>query len=135
MLCCTHKSKHNRNVYIPGIIRAGLCYTMPLIIPSGLKASDPSATIFNSKDKAYQDDKDFRKNCDAKTMQLIYEYQQKEHVKLINELETVPTQYHDLPFHKWISNNTPVHALKTQAHEMLWHQRLIHLSPSTLKSA
>ena len=71
MLCCTHKSKHNRNVYIPGIIRAGLCYTMPLIIPSGLKASDPSANIFNSKDKAYEDDNDFCKDCDAKTMQLI----------------------------------------------------------------
>ena len=48
ILCCTHKRKFNKNVYIPGIIRAGLCYTMPLIIPSGLKASDPTTNIFNS---------------------------------------------------------------------------------------
>ena len=67
-------------------------------------------------------------------MQLIYEYQQKEHIKLMNELQQVPIEYHKLPFHKWISNNTPVHALTTQAHEMLWHQRLIHLSAATLQS-
>ena len=36
MLCCTHKNKSNHNIYIPGIICAGLCYTMPLIDPSGL---------------------------------------------------------------------------------------------------
>ena len=37
ILACTHKKKFNRNVYIPGIIRAGLCYTMLLVILSGLK--------------------------------------------------------------------------------------------------
>ena len=42
-------------MYISGIIHAGLCYTIPLIIPSGLKASDSSANIFKSKDKKYQD--------------------------------------------------------------------------------
>ena len=48
ILACTHKKKSNRNVYIPGIIRAGLSYTMPLILPSGLRATDPSASILNS---------------------------------------------------------------------------------------
>ena len=105
---------------------------MLLVIPSGLQASDPSATIFNSQEKAYQEEKDFRKSCDPKVMQLIYEHQQNEPIKLMNELQQVPVEYHSLPFHHWISNNTPVHALKTQAHEMLWHQRLIHLSPATL---
>ena len=81
MLCCTHKSKHNRNIYIPDIIHAGLCYTMPLIIPSGLKVLDPSANIFNSKDKACEDNSDFFKDCDAKVMQLIYNYQQNKHVR------------------------------------------------------
>ena len=119
MLCCTHKNKHSCNIYIPGIIQAGLCYTMPLVIPSVLQVLDPSETIFNSQEKAYQEDKDFRKSCDLKAMQLIYEHQQKEHIKLMNELQQVPVEYHSLPFHHWISNNTPVHALKTQAHEML----------------
>lgn len=64
-------------------------------------------------------------------MQLIYEYQQKVHLKLMNELQQVPIEYHKLSFHKWIFNNTPLYALKTQAHEMLWHKCLIHLSLST----
>ena len=121
--------------YIPGIICADLCYTMALVIPFGLQASDPTTTIFNSQEKAYKDDEDFRKSCDLKAMQLIYEYQQKKHIKLMNELQQIPLAYHTLPFHHWISNNTSVHALKTQAHEMLWHQLLIHLSPVTLQSA
>ena len=61
MLCCTYKNKFNCNIYIPGIIHAGLCYTMPLIVPNGLQASDPAATIFDSQEKAYKEDKDFKK--------------------------------------------------------------------------
>ena len=60
---------------------------MPLIIPSGLKASDPTANVFNSREKAYQDDKDFRQKCDLKSVQLIYEHHQQEHLNLINALE------------------------------------------------
>ena len=47
-------------MYIPGIIQAGLCYTVSLIIPSDLKASNPIANTFNSQEKAYQDDQDFQ---------------------------------------------------------------------------
>ena len=86
-------------MYIPGIIWAGLCYTMPLIIPSGLKASDPTANIFNSREKAYQDDKNFCRQCDLKSIQLIYDHQQQEHFKLINELEQTPIRFYNLPFH------------------------------------
>ena len=68
MLCFTHKNKHSCNIYIPGIIWTGLCYTMPLVIPSGLQPSDSLATIFNSQEKAYQDDKDFMKSCNLKAM-------------------------------------------------------------------
>ena len=67
ILVCTHKSKYNRNIYIPGVIRAGLCYTMPLILPrcddtiEELQAKDPNLVkaklqIFNK---------------------LLYDYQQK----------------------------------------------------------
>ena len=48
ILSCTHKKQFDRNVYIPDITRAGLCYTMPLIIPSGLPLTDLSATVLNS---------------------------------------------------------------------------------------
>ena len=115
-------------------MRAGLCYTIPLMIPSGLQPSDPAATIFNSQEKAYQDDKDFGKSCNLKATQLIYEHQQKEHIKLMSELQQVPLEYLPLPFHHCILNSMPIHVLKTQAHEMIWHQQLIHLSSATLQS-
>ena len=135
ILSCTHKKKFNQSIYIPGIICAGLCYTMPLIIPSGLKSSDPSATVFNSREKAYAKDNEFKKKCDLLAMKLIYEHQQREHIELMNALETVLSCFHQLLFHKWIHNNTPVNTLTGKAHEMIWHQRLIHLSPSTIKEA
>ena len=87
-----------RNIYILGIIQVSLCYTIPLNIPSDLKASDPITSIFNLQEKTYQEDKKIWKNCDLKTMQLIYEYQQKEHIKLMNELQQIPLKYHNLPF-------------------------------------
>ena len=70
-----------------------------MIIPDGLQASDPAATIFNSQEKTYKEDKDFRKSCNLKMMQLVYEYQQKERIKLMNELQQVPVEYHNLLFH------------------------------------
>ena len=87
MLGCTHKNIYNRNMYISGIIQAGLCCTMPLVIPSGLKASDPLAIIFISKEKTYQNDAEFWQDCDLKNMQMMYKYQQKEYVEFINELQ------------------------------------------------
>lgn len=47
--------------YIPGIICAGLCYTMPLIVLSGCLSMDPSATILNSQEKVYADNHGFKK--------------------------------------------------------------------------
>ena len=92
---------------------------MLLVIPSGLKVSDPIATVFNSKEKAYQDDVEFQQDYDLKTVQMVYRYQQKEHMKLMNELQQVPLEYHKLIFHSWNSNNAPVCVVKTQVHEML----------------
>lgn len=74
MLCCIHKTKFNQDIYILGIIQTGLCYIMLLIIPSGLKASDPFANVFNSKKKVYQDDAEFQKECDLKTMLMVYKF-------------------------------------------------------------
>ena len=69
------------------------------------------------------------------SIQLIYEHQQQEHLNLINALEQTPVRFHKLPFNQWIADNTPVNALTDQAHEMIWHQHLIHLSPATLQNA
>lgn len=99
ILSCTHRKKSNQNVYIPGIICARLCYTMPLIIPSGLKSTNPGASVFNLHEKAYANDKEFKNKCDLLEMRLIYEHQQKEHIVLIDALDTVPNHFHRLPFH------------------------------------
>ena len=50
-------------------------------------------------------------------------------------MEQTPIRFHNLPFHFWISDNTPVNTLTDQAHKMIWHQLLIHLSPATLQNA
>ena len=52
------QKKSNRNIYIPEIIFAGLCYTMPLIIPSGLQSTDPHAPVLNLWDKSYLTDQE-----------------------------------------------------------------------------
>ena len=53
----------------------------------------------------------------------------------MNSLSQVPKKFYNLPFHIWFANNTPVNVLREEAHEMLWHQRLIHLAPQTLRQA
>ena len=61
ILACTHKKKFNRNVYIPGIICAGSHYTIPIILPSGLFADNPSEEALNSI--VYNKDVAFCKKC------------------------------------------------------------------------
>ena len=53
IIMCTHKNKSNQKFYLPGIICAELCYTMPLIIPSGLQSMDPHTSVLSSREKTY----------------------------------------------------------------------------------
>ena len=75
ILACTHKKKFNRNIYIPRIIQLGLCYTIHLLISSSLLADNPTATVFNSQGKVYNDDTDFWKKCDLFLLRMIHEHQ------------------------------------------------------------
>lgn len=75
IITCTHRKKFNSNIYILRIIKVGLFYTILLIIPSGLSTKDPYATVLNSRDKAYNDDADFRKKWYLLSMNMIYEQQ------------------------------------------------------------
>ena len=45
-LICVHWTTKAKNITIPGIIKAGLCFTLPLILPD-LDPSHPDATILN----------------------------------------------------------------------------------------
>ena len=108
---------------------------MTLLLQFDIPAQFEGSTIFNSREKAYQKDLSFQKACDAKAIKLIYKHQKREHLQLTQVLENVPKEYHSLPFSSWIKHNTPVHTLTEKAHEMLWHQRLIHMSPQTIQNA
>ena len=50
MLTCVNCQKHSRSLYVPGIIRSGLCFTQPLIVPS-LGEDKPKATVLNSLER------------------------------------------------------------------------------------
>ena len=89
--------------------------------------------MFNLREKAYLSDRKFKKKCNMMFMRLIYEHQQREHIALTKALETVPDQFHKLPFHSRVHNNILVNTLTEKAHEMIWHQQLIHLSPGTIQ--
>ena len=76
---------------------------MPLVIPSGLQPSDPLATIFNSQEKAYQDDKDSRKSCDLKETDKLFVWydENSERVKIATHAK-FDNGFNDLPI-----NNLP----------------------------
>ena len=46
-LTCVHRKLPCKNIEIPGIIRGGLCFTLPLILPD-LPKDHPEACILNS---------------------------------------------------------------------------------------
>ena len=58
-LTCVHRATKAKNIVIPGIIKAGLCFTLPLILPD-LDPSHPEANVLNSFTFARQHCKDFR---------------------------------------------------------------------------
>ena len=60
MLTCVHRHKHSHSLCVPGIIRSGLCFTQPLIVPS-LGKDDPKATVLNSLKKALAENVEFVK--------------------------------------------------------------------------
>ena len=50
-------------------------------------------------------------------------------------LESLPEEYHSLPFHDYFAMTIPIAALNKEAEAILWHQRLIHCGSHSLKSA
>ena len=75
MLIAPHKNRHNRNIYVPGIIRSGLCFMQPLIFPN-LKANHPDANANTSSDYLKKIDPKFRQQVKVKSLKLFYDFQQ-----------------------------------------------------------
>ena len=134
MLTCVHRHKHNRSISVPGVIRSGLCFTQPLIVPS-LDKDDPKATVYNSLKKARAEDDEFMERVRVQSLKLVYDYLQDRHIELMSCLESLPEEYHKLPFHEYLSKTIPIAALNMEAEAMLWHQRLVHCGSHSLQDA
>ena len=50
-------------------------------------------------------------------------------------LESIPKEYHMLPFHEYFAKTILILALNKETEAMLWHQRLIHYSLLSLQTA
>ena len=84
-LTCVHRKLPCKNIEILGIIRGGLCFTLPLILLD-LPKNHPEACILNSSQMAYENDPKFQQECDKMAMKSLYEHQQKQHEDLIEAL-------------------------------------------------
>ena len=104
MLTCVHRKQHSCSISIPGVIRSGLCFTQPLIVPS-LEKDDPRATVLNSLEKALAEDTEFVEQVKIQLLKLIYNYMQEKHIELMLCLESLPEEYHSPFFHSFQVDN------------------------------
>ena len=59
---------------------------------------------------------------------------QGKHIVLMSCLESLPEEYHLLPFHKCFAKTIPISALNKEAEAILWHQHLIYCGSHSLQS-
>ena len=130
----SHRLRRSQDVVVHGVLRHGKCYTAPLI-PPDLPADHPNATPSTSSEAAKAADPEFKAACERATIQAIYAHQEREYATLRDNLEAVPLMYHDVPFHEFIQQNTPVDTIQVETERLLWHQRLGHPSDYYLYNA
>ena len=118
MFTCVHCHKHSCGLCVPGIIKASLCFTQPLIVPSFGK-DDPEATVLNSLEKALADDVEFVKSVKIQSLKLVYENIQDKHITLISCLENLPEEYYSLLFHEYFAKTIPIATLNKEAETIL----------------
>ena len=75
-LTSVHRATKEKNIFIPGIIKVELCFTLPLILLD-LNPSHPEANALNSSTLARRYCKNFRHKCERLLRKNIYEHQQK----------------------------------------------------------
>jgi len=115
----------SKDVIIHGILIDDKCYTGALI-PPDLDPSDPKATPATSSFLAIESDPEFAEQCRKATILAIHGYHEAVETELREEMTTLPTQFHSLPFHDYIQANTPVSTIKAATERLLWRQRLGH---------
>ena len=91
-LICVHWKLKRKNIEILGIIRGGLCFTLPLILPD-LPKDHLEASLLNSSKLAYENDPKFQHNCDKLAMKSLYEHKQKQHEDLMQVLTQISSHF------------------------------------------
>ena len=107
-------------------------------LPASLRLATYVHTIVlhtNSLEKAKLEDPKFVKQVKAQSFKMIYDYMQQKHIKLMSCLESLPKEYHKLPFYAYFTKTIPIVAFNKEDDVMLWHQRLIHCRSHFLKNA
>ena len=100
MYAYIHCHKHSCSTSVPDSIGLGLCFTQPLITPT-IDKDDPKATVLNFLGKAKPEDPEFVKQVKAQSLEFVYDYMQEKHIELMSCLESLPEEYHKLPFHEY----------------------------------
>ena len=84
-----------------------------------LPAHHPRATIYNSLDKALQEDAKFAKDCQSATIDQVQLYQTRAQAHIRDALTDLPKDFADLPFDNFLFEATPILAIKANTERLL----------------
>lgn len=120
-LTCVHHKLTRKNIKIPRILQGVFCVILPLILPN-----HPEAGKLNISKIVYESDPDFHAHCDGLILQLLCEYQQLQHIELMEVLTQVPPEFYKLIFHLWDNDEIVVNLINDSTRYMQWNKRFIH---------
>ena len=111
---CHHKPSKSCNIVLRGSICSGQCYTQPLRLPD-LPADNPDATKYNSRAKAKEEDPIFVEDIKLGVLENTNHWQQLQYKQLMNNLETIPSGWHDkIPYMDHIMELTLIQVKKSE---------------------
>ena len=100
-----HKRKRNHDVIVHGVLMNGKCYTDVLI------AQEPEDV-----GQIYKYDATFDEEVQKATVMAVHAFQEEKMRKIKEDLNNIPKEFHNLPFHKYVQENTPVLAIRAETH-------------------
>ena len=122
--CCSKA----RNIVIYGRLFGSQLYTQTLIIPD-LHPTNPSATIGNSFQLAWAQDKSFTESCRQAVDIEIAHVKALKHQQLNQLLCDIPQMFQGVNIRRLkriVDKTIPIYAIKAKTEKLLWHQRLGH---------
>ena len=136
-----HRLRRSEDLVIYGVYKCGNSYTQALI-PPPLPPDHPKAHLYSSSaphPSPLPPDPGFLDRHDAMIQQRLQEMEDEQLNILMEELRTVPRQYHSIDFKHLIHSNVhsplSINKLRVDTEKLLWHQRLGHCSDEYLCNA